>query len=136
MEQAENNRKDRKPHQKSHPPRAEPSASNQNERASEQDASADEYVKEGICHHDLRDDGLAYLSLSNVPGQESPLASGAEGAQAASVTEDPKGRGFAAPVCWAFSLLLKRRRNYNDTAIRENHNFSASFSKSSYDISQ
>ena len=35
------------------------------------------------------------LSFPNVPDEESPLASGAQPAQAGCVTEVPKGRGFA-----------------------------------------
>ena len=48
---------------------------------------------------------MAHYSFPNVPGQVSLLASGAEGAQAASVTEVPKGQGLTAP---ARSPILSR----------------------------
>ena len=59
--------------------------------------------------------GCNLIFSANVPGQESPLASGVaparEAESAGDMPEVPKGRGFAGPVCWDKFFVEMRREN-------------------------
>ena len=56
------------------------------------------------------DVGSGQVFFANVRDQVSLLASGAEGAQAASVTEVPQGQGLDASLCSDYFLSRRIRR--------------------------